>query len=115
MLNYPFLVNKVNSARNCIEACHGKNGGDSCFISCVNVHWPGTTFEDADNDLITITKKRKGKSLFPDHHQSMSIFSNLSSSSTTGQHTSGQFPQSTLIPSFTTSKFLFLFFYCRKY
>lgn len=46
MLNCPFLVKKVNSARDCIEGCDGKSG-DSCFTSCVNVHWPGATFEDA--------------------------------------------------------------------
>ncbi|GAA5796409.1 hypothetical protein HPULCUR_001781 [Helicostylum pulchrum] len=40
------LDNCVNSARDCIEGCDGKSG-DSCFTSCVNLHWPGATFEDA--------------------------------------------------------------------
>ncbi|KAL7329149.1 beta-1,3-glucan linked protein [Mucor circinelloides] len=32
----------VNNARNCIEDC----GNNTCFTECINVHWPGTTFED---------------------------------------------------------------------
>lgn len=32
----------MNNARNCIEDC----GNNTCFTECINVHWPGTTFED---------------------------------------------------------------------
>ncbi|KAI8636641.1 hypothetical protein BD408DRAFT_81384 [Parasitella parasitica] len=40
------LNNCVNTARNCIENC----GNDTCFTECINVHWPGTTFEDGVQD-----------------------------------------------------------------
>lgn len=42
----PFLVKKVNNARNCIEDC----GNNTCFTECINFHWPGTTFEDGIAD-----------------------------------------------------------------
>lgn len=50
MLYIPFLVKneKVNSARDCIEACNDDDSVD-CFTGCVNTHWPGSTFEDAGN------------------------------------------------------------------
>lgn len=42
----------MNSARDCIEGCSGVSG-DSCYTGCINVHWPGATFEDLDNEDIT--------------------------------------------------------------
>lgn len=46
----------MNSARDCIEGCSGKSG-DSCFTGCVNVHWPGATFEDAEDDDVVVTSE----------------------------------------------------------
>lgn len=50
----------MNSARDCIESCSGNNG-DSCYTGCINVHWPGATFEDLDteNKVITTATTKK--------------------------------------------------------
>jgi hypothetical protein len=41
----PILGKKVNNARDCIEACRDT----LCFTDCINIHWPGTTFEEQVN------------------------------------------------------------------
>lgn len=161
MLNYPNLDKKVNSARDCIERCDGKSG-DSCFTSCVNLHWPGATFEDAGivepvaslissektkitptttNHMVSFPTMTSAVGPLPTAATAtagpaddlipflMSIFSGLSGPSTRSMvlpsalpstlalDSSGilnassftsQFPISTMIPSFTTSRFLII-------